>query len=122
MIAESIIGRKKSDDKYDLYETPTWATELIVNRLIKDGILTVGEEILEPCSGAGAISKVLENKFIAKSSDIQTEDFIYREKSIDVYAIQDKSANTVFTNPPYNLMTENNMLNEFLRISIDKVV
>ncbi len=122
MIAESIVGRKKSDDKYDLYETPTWATELIVNRLIQDGALTLGEEILEPCSGAGAISRVLEQNFKVASSDIQTENFIYGKKGINVYKLKDKSVKTIFTNPPYNLMTENNMLDEFLRISTGKVI
>ena len=122
-IAEGIVGRKKDNDKFDLYETPTWATNLIVDRLINDGVLSLDSIITEPCSGTGAISKVLESKgFIVKSSDIQTEDFIYGSKGIDVYKMPDKSEQIVFTNPPYNLMTKRNMLEEFLRISTDKVI
>jgi hypothetical protein len=121
-VAEGIVGRKKNNDEFDLYETPSWATELIMNRLIKDSVLEKGEEILEPCSGAGAISKVLEEKFKVKSSDIQNENFIYGDKGIDVYKMKDKSANIILTNPPYNMMTKKNMLNEFLRISKNKVI
>lgn len=122
-IAEGIVGRKKSDDKFDLYETPDWATRLILDELLKDGVLRKDDTISEVCSGAGAISKILEEyDFDVISSDIQTEDFIYGEKGIDVYKMPDKSHKIIFTNPPYNLMTKNDMLNEFLRISTDKVI
>ena len=122
-IAEGIVGRKKSNDKYDLYETPEWATELIVNRLLKDGVLNKGDVISEVCSGAGAISRVLEScDFVVDSSDIQEEDFIYGDKGVDVYELPDDSKKIIFTNPPYNLMTKKDMLTELLRVSIDKVI
>lgn len=122
-IAEGIVGRKKNDDKFDLYETQDWATRLILDELLKDGVLYKSDTISEVCSGAGAISRILEEYgFDVISSDIQTEDFIYGEKGVDVYKIPDKSHKIVFTNPPYNLMTKNNMLEEFLRISNDKVI
>lgn len=122
-VAEGIVGRKKGNDKFDLYETPSWATDLITDRLINDGVLSLDSIIAEPCSGAGAISKTLENKgFIVKSSDIQEEQFIYGNQGLDVYKIPDKSEQILFTNPPYNLMTKNNMLDEFLRISTNKVI
>lgn len=122
-IAEGIIGRKKTNDKFDLYETPKWATELIVDRLIDDKVLSISNTISEPCSGAGAISKVLLDKgFIVKSSDIQDEDFVFGSRNVDVYNMPDKSEDIVFTNPPYNLMTKNGMLNEFLRVANDKVI
>ena len=46
---------------------------------------------------------------------------------VDVYDIEDKSCDVVFTNPPYNLMTlkekdGGSMLKEFLRISKKKVI
>ena len=122
-IAEGIVGRKKNDDKYDFYETPSWATELIIDRLLEDGVLLQGEDILEPCCGAGAISRVLEDKgFKVYSSDIQEEDFVYGKKGYDVYKLPDNLCNTVITNPPYNMMTKNNMLEQFLRISKNKVI
>ena len=122
-IAVGIVGRKKDNDEFDLYETPHWATDLIVDRLINDNVLSLDDVITEPCSGAGAISKALESKgLIVKSSDIQEEEFIYGNQGLDVYKIPDKSEQILFTNPPYNLMTKNNMLSEFLRISTDKVI
>ena len=122
-IAEGIVGRKQNDDKFDLYETPTWSTSLITDSLLRDKVLTTGDIITEPCSGAGAISRVLEDKgFTVNSSDIQTEDFVYGDKGIDVYKMENDSCENIFTNPPYNLMTKGNMLNEFLRISKDKVI
>ena len=122
-IAEGIVGRKKSNDKFDLYETPEWATELIVSRLIEDKILNIGDMTTEPCSGAGAISNVLlDAGFKVKSSDIQDEDFVFGSRNVDVYNMPDKSEDIVFTNPPYNLMTKNGMLNEFLRVANDKVI
>lgn len=122
-IAEGIVGRKKNDDKFDLYETPTWATELIVERLLQDGVLNLTDIITEPCCGAGAISKVLQNKgFNVISSDIQTQSFIYGEKDTDVKQYEDNSCEVVFTNPPYNQMTKENMLADFLRITNDKLI
>lgn len=122
-IAEGIVGRKKSNDKYDLYETPEWATELIVSRLLKDGVLRKGDTVSEVCSGAGAISRVLESyDFVVDSSDIQEKDFIYGDKGVDVYELPDDSKKIIFTNPPYNLMTKEDMLTELLRVSIDKVI
>jgi predicted RNA methylase len=50
------------------------------------------------------------------------------EKGVDIYKLPDKCCETVFTNPPYNLMTprksnmDSHMLKQFLRISTDKVI
>lgn len=119
----SISGRKVKS-AYDFYETPKWATEKALDAMLIDGILNKCDDIYEPCCGAGAISDVLrlygfEN---IKCSDIQTEEFIKGEKGIDVYDIDDNITDVVFTNPPYNLMTKENMLAEFLRISKHKVI
>lgn len=119
-----IVGRTKNTDVYDFYETPKWATEKAVEKMLIDGVINKYDKILEPCCGAGAISDVLsvygfEN---LKSSDIQTADYIKGMKGIDVYDIDDNSAEVIFTNPPYNLMTKENLLNEFLRISSKKVI
>ena len=55
----SITGRKKND-VHDFYETPIWATEKALDAMLRDGYITKQDNILEPCSGAGAISNVLE--------------------------------------------------------------
>ena len=124
----SISGRKKHD-KYDFYETPTWATEKVIEAMLRDGFITKQDDIYEPCSGAGAISDVLERYSFenVKCSDVQTLDFIKGEKGVNVYDIEDNSCDVVFTNPPYNLMTlkekdGGSMLKEFLRISKKKVI
>jgi len=119
----SIAGRKKNIE-YDFYETPQWATEKAIKAMIDDGILSTNENIYECCSGAGAITKILKKYGFenVRSSDIQTADYIDGEKGVDVYKIQDSECDTVFTNPPYDRMTKDNMLNEFLRISKKKVI
>lgn len=125
----SITGRKKTDDKYDFYETPKWATEKAVEAMLRDGFISKQDGIYEPCSGAGAISDVFETYGFEnlRCSDIQTLDCIKGEKGIDVYDIEDNACDVVFTNPPYNLMTlkekhGGSMLKEFLRISKKKVI
>ena len=125
----AITGRKKTDNQYDFYETPKWATEKAVEAMLVDGILNKYDDVYEPCVGAGAISDVLkiygfEN---LRCSDIQTADYIKGDKGIDVYDIEDNVCDVVFTNPPYNLMTQKeknggSMLKEFLRISKHKVM
>lgn len=120
---KSIIGRTK-EDKYDFYETPKWVTEKAIAEMVKDEILNLNEVVYEPCSGAGAIVEVLERNGFKniKASDIQTEDYIKGMKGIDVYGIEENCCDVVFTNPPYNMMTKNNMLQEFMRISKRKVI
>lgn len=123
----SISGRKKNT-AFDFYETPKWATEKIVERLLMDGVLNKYDNIYECCSGGGAISNILKLYFEnVKESDIQTGDFISGNKGIDIYELDDECCDVVFTNPPYDLMTQKekyggSMLKEFLRISKDKVV
>lgn len=119
----SIVGRKENID-FDFYETPKWATEKAIEAMLIDGIINKYDNIYEPCCGAGAITDVLEIYGFEniKKSDIQTKDYIKGEKGIDVYDIEDNCCEVVFTNPPYDLMTKNNMLQEFQRISTKKVI
>lgn len=118
----SISGRKNNND-LDFYETPAWATTKAVEQMIVDGVLDKYEDIYDPCCGAGAITDVLKTYFEnVRASDIQEELYIDGKKGIDVYDIPDNACEVVFTNPPYGLMTKDNMLNEFLRISSKKVV
>lgn len=119
----AIAGRKKNIE-FDFYETPKWSTEKAVEAMLMDGILNKYDEVYEPCVGAGAISDVLEIYGFEnlKKSDIQTAEYIKGEKGVDVYDIEDGVCDVVFTNPPYDRMTKDNMLDEFMRIAKKKVV
>jgi hypothetical protein len=85
----------------DLYETPEWVTDVIVDHL-PDSILT----IWEPACGSGKMSGVLasySNKVIA--TDIYSPD----EISIDFLTVPeaiDGPHHAIVTNPPYELATE----------------
>ena len=71
----NIVGRTTiTEGNYDFYETPSWATEKALDQMIIDGVINKYDDILEPCSGAGAISDVLEGYGFAnvRNSDIQT--------------------------------------------------
>lgn len=95
------IGSSKLSDKdrelLDFYQTPTFATESLVNsKLIGDGC------IWEPMAGNGAISKVLaRHNFKVISSDVIERDYKldfvcdFFNNDIDVNATQ------IVTNPPY---------------------
>jgi hypothetical protein len=96
----SVSGRVRSDG-VDYYATPEWATEELIKREKFEGL------ILEPCSGAGAISKVLErNSYNVISSDIREDDHIYGEKGIDLLEIKSTVAKNIITNPPFFMATE----------------
>lgn len=118
-----IAGRKVNAD-FDFYETPKWATEKAIEAMLVDGIINRYDDVYEPCCGAGAISDVLEVYGFenVKKSDIQTADYIKGENGIDVYDIEDNVCDVIITNPPYDRMTKDNMLQEFLRISKGKVI
>ena len=120
---KAIVGRMKNGGT-DFYETPKWATERAIEAMLVDGVINKYDRIYDPCCGAGAITDVLnaygfEN---VMASDIQTEEYIKGQKGVDAYDLEDDLAEIVFTNPPYNLMTKGNMLQEFLRISRKKVI
>lgn len=120
----TIAGRKKNNDPNDFYQTPYWATEKVLEQMIIDGEINKYDNICDPCSGGGAIVKVLKDYGFENvcASDIQTEDYIVGEKGVDVWDIQDNEYDIILTNPPYNQMTKNSMLQEFLRISKRKVI
>lgn len=123
MSGTAIVGRKVNTE-YDFYETPEWATKKALEAMLADGIINKQELIYEPCCGAGAITDILEAYGFEniKKSDIQTAEYIRGEKGIDVYGIEDNACEVVFTNPPYDRMTKDNMLAEFQRIASKKVI
>lgn len=112
MKGTSIAGRKRSDG-IDYYQTPIWATEKLLEIEQFEG------NILEPCSGAGAISKVLEKYgYSVISSDIREDDNVYGKKGIDVFDINKRVENIV-TNPPYFCAKE--VIEKCLQITDKKV-
>lgn len=124
MKASEMIGRKKSDDVYDFYESPKWATELILKRLILDGIIKDEMTVLEPFSGAGAISEVIKRfggNLNLWSSDIQTGDHVHGYQGVNVFDIDGKF-DVIISNPPYNVFTKNTEMLEKLLSIADTVI
>lgn len=91
----SNVNKRIAETGKNFYETPIWAIEELLKKEIFQGT------ILEPCSGRGAISKVLEeNKYQVDSSDISVESYVYGEKGVDLHSINKQYPN-IITNPPY---------------------
>lgn len=92
----SIAGRKM-DDGIDFYQTPAWATEKLLEKESFQG------GIYEPCSGAGAMSRVLEQHgYQVASSDIRTDDSVYGQKGVNLLEACDQArVDNIVTNPPY---------------------
>jgi len=93
----SIAGRKRTSDA-DLYETPAWATEALLEREVFNG------GVLEPACGYGAISEC----FIAKGYDtISSDKYDYGFGEIrDFLTDYPPEVANIVTNPPYNKATE----------------
>lgn len=109
MKGTSIAGRKR-DDGIDYYQTPIWATRALLEREMFEG------SILEPCCGAGAISKLLSN---CTSSDIRTDKDVYEGKGIDIFSYKNNSFDNIITNPPYKYAQE--IIEKSLEIARHKV-
>ena len=86
--------RLASTEGEDFYVTPAWGTRALLRYECFKG------EILEPCCGNGAISKVLESAG-HKVASMDLIDRGYGEKK-DVFDIL-KQYDNVVTNPPYNI-------------------
>lgn len=99
-ISMSLSGRKR-DDGIDFYSTPEWATEELLKKEKFEGL------ILEPCSGSGAISKVLERTgYEVISSDLREDEGVYGYGGIDLFEIENTEAKNIISNPPYFCATE----------------
>lgn len=80
---------------FDFYETPKYAVDKLLEVEKFEGT------ILEPCSGNGAISKVLEAAgYEVISSDLRQEG-IYGNGGMDIFSMEGIQANNLVTNPPY---------------------
>lgn len=85
-------AREMAIKTHGYYATPPGATRALLARERFEGV------ILEPCSGGGAMSRVLEEAgYIVASSDIRDE--VYGEGGIDVFSLGGPYENAV-TNPP----------------------
>ena len=68
----AITGRKKTDDQYDFYETPKWATEKAVEAMLIDGILNNSK-----LTGIGTLEFVSAGRIIL-SEDLAGYCLVYR--------------------------------------------
>jgi hypothetical protein len=115
----SLSGRnKETSDGIDLYETPAYVTEALLDRETFIGT------ILEPCCGNGAICDVLEKRGIAPifGCDIRTDDRVWSkaQKNVDFRsAYLDDSFDNIITNPPFYCAKE--IIENALRVSEQKV-
>ena len=109
------IAWRKRDDWIDFYQTPTWAIEKLLE------LEKFEWNILEPCSWAGAISKVLEkNWYFVVSWDIRTDEWVYWEKWINFLTDSDYyTTQNIITNPPYKYAQE--FIEKSLEVSENKV-
>lgn len=91
------IAWRKRNDWIDFYQTPTWCVEKLLEKE------TFNKQILEPCSWAGAISKVLEKAWCTViSTDIRTDDWVYWERGMNFLTFNSKNNPCdIITNPPY---------------------
>lgn len=95
-----IFGRKIKDG-IDFYATPREAVEALLKVESFNGL------IYEPCSGAGAISKILEeNNYYVVSSDIREDENVYGIKKSDIFKINEYKIDNIITNPPYQFAKE----------------
>ncbi len=79
---------------HDLYETPTWVTEVVLPHL-PERLSTVWE----PALGTNMMGAVLASKFHVIGTDITTGHDFLRLGLMD-------NADAIITNPPYTLATE----------------
>lgn len=114
-IGTSIAGRKHKDG-IDFYQTPQWAIEALLDVEKFEG------SVYECCSGAGAISKVLEDQgYSVISSDIREDDNVYGTKGVNMLELEDEVvANNIVTNPPFFCAQQ--VIEKSLKLTDKKVV
>lgn len=86
-------------DEEDFYQTPPVATLKLLERWQPKGV------VWEPACGYGAISKVLKAKGI-KVISTDLVDRGYGFGPMDFLECEEPLANTIITNPPFNISTE----------------
>ena len=89
------FGAKTQNKKYDFYQTPENAIELLLKHI------KLKEPILEPSNGLGNISDVVKKYY----KDVYTIDISHDMKAdeyCDFLEFNDKRFNTIITNPPFS--------------------
>jgi hypothetical protein len=112
-MVNGIISKRASSGKIKngFVETPSYVTEKLLEYERFEG------NILEPCCGKGAISKVLKNKgYNVISSDLI--DYNYGEVK-DLFSI-DRNYDNIITNPPFALKIE--MIEHLLKLTNRKLI
>jgi len=95
------IAWRKRNDWIDFYQTPTWCIDKLLEKEI------FNKNIHEPCSWAGAISKVLEKAWYnVLSQDIREDKGVYWEKWQDLLQYDKPKFWDIVTNPPYFIAKE----------------
>lgn len=97
MNVQSIVGSGNNRDEHDFYPTPPEVTEALFARESFIGT------VLEPASGNGSMSKVIEKYHPCISSDIRPEG--YGIGNIN-FLTSSQQADNIITNPPYKLAKE----------------
>ena len=100
-----IIGGNGERIDSDFYPTPKDVTIALMEFLDKHGyinyMLSEKNNVLEPCCGDGAISKVLiEYGFLVESNDIRFTEF--QDRQID-YFFREFKRDVIITNPPFSM-------------------
>jgi hypothetical protein len=91
----SETNKRHSDD---FYNTPTW----VVNQVLE--VEQPPQQIWEPCSGSGAIVRVLkQHGFKVVDADINPRNGQPRQ---DFFSVRERGAPAILTNPPFALATK----------------
>lgn len=107
------IAWRKRNDWIDFYQTPTWCVEKLLEKENFDNY------IWEPCSWAGAISKVLENKWYeVLSTELRDDENVYWEWWYNFFDFW-YSWRDIITNPPYFIAKD--FINHSLKVWWNKI-
>lgn len=91
-----IANIRKSKDKSDIYPTPAWVTEKLIDNVKFDGSVT------EPVCGYGHMAEVLKKYYKVHAYDIN--DLGYGE--VKNFLEDSRTYDNIITNPPYSCTQE----------------
>lgn len=105
-MATASMKRSAKDDKINLYTTPEWATQALIDTGELDGCMS----FWEPCCGMGHISNVIihniENRWTPgktiASTDLHDHGYDFGVADIDFLSANDTGADCIITNPPFD--------------------
>ena len=103
-MANAAMHRKNKDDGINLYTTPEWATQVLIDAGELDGY----KYFWEPCCGMGHMSQVIEQAIAERwkpGVTLQSTDLFdhnYGTTGIDFLAYTDAEVDCIVTNPPFD--------------------